>query len=251
MDLTLVHLLALCLAIACVAALYASVGHGGASGYLAVMSFLILNPALMSTTALLLNVLVAGMGTIQFFRAGHFSRKLAWPFILLSIPSAFAGGLIRISEASYMLLLAAVLLFAAYRLIRGASPKQEESPKLPPQTVAVISGGGIGLLSGIVGVGGGIFLSPVLILMKWATTKQTAAVSAFFILVNSLAGLAGRYVRDGLEVGAIWPLVLAAGAGGLLGSFWGARRSTPRTLRLLLGIVLLIAAFKLVFHAVA
>lgn len=239
----------LCMLIGCVAALYASVGHGGASGYLAVMSFLFLHPALMSTTALLLNVLVAGMGTIQFARAGHFSWKLAWPFTLLSIPSAFVGGLIKVSEAVYMLLLAAVLLIAAYRLMREGSPGREESREVPPRAVALLSGSGIGLLSGIVGVGGGIFLSPVLILMKWATTKQTAAVSAFFIVANSVAGLGGRFVRGGLEVGTIWPLMLAAGAGGLLGSFWGARRSTPRTLRLLLGIVLVIAAFKLVVHA--
>lgn len=251
MDLTLVQLFVLCILVAFVAALYASVGHGGASGYLAVMSFLLLDPALMSTTALLLNVLVAGMGTIQFARAGHFSWKLAWPFIVLSIPLAFVGGLMMVSEAIYMLLLAAVLLFAAYRLIRGATPAREEPLILPPRMVALLSGSGIGLLSGIVGVGGGIFLSPVLILMRWATTKQAAAVSALFIVVNSVAGLAGRFARGGLEAGTIWPLILAAGAGGLLGSSWGARRSTPRTLRLLLGIVLLGAAFKLIVYAVA
>lgn len=246
---SLPEILALSILIAVVAALYSSVGHGGASGYLAVMSFVLLNPSIMSTTALILNVLVAGIGTIQFSRAGHLSWRLAWPFVLLSIPAAFVGGLLRVTDLVYSLLLAAVLLFASYRLIRGARGSREESLVPPSFPVAVSSGAGIGLLSGIVGVGGGIFLSPIMILMKWATTKQTAAISAFFIVVNSVAGLAGRFVRGGLEIGTIWPFILAAAIGGLFGSYMGASRINSRALRLLLGVVLLIAAFKLMILA--
>ena len=248
---TLLEIALITVLIMFVAALYSSVGHGGASGYLAVMSFLILDPALMSTTALILNVLVAGIGTMQFSRARHFSWKLAWPFIVLSIPMAFIGGIVKVSAVIYLLLLAGVLFFAAYRLVRGAVAIGDEPSVLPSRVVAAASGGGIGLLSGIVGVGGGIFLSPLVILMKWAGTKQTAAISAFFIVVNSIAGLAGRFVRGGLEVGAIWPFIIAAAFGGMFGSYWGASKLTSRVLRQLLGFVLLIASFKLVVAAVS
>ncbi len=243
---SLPEILSLSILIAVIAALYSSVGHGGASGYLAILSFILLDPSLMSTTALILNVLVAGIGAVQFNRAGHFSWKLAWPFVLFSVPAAFVGGILRVTELIYSLLLAGVLLFASYRLIRGAVATSEEPPVPPSLPVTLVSGGGIGLLSGIVGVGGGIFLSPIMILMKWATIKQTAAISAFFIVVNSVAGLAGRFVRGGLEIGPIWPFVLAAVVGGVLGSYAGASRINSRALRQLLGIVLLIAALKLV-----
>ncbi|MEP0822844.1 MAG: sulfite exporter TauE/SafE family protein [Ignavibacterium sp.] len=232
-----------------VAALYASVGHGGASGYLAVMSFVVLDPSLLSTTALILNILVAGIGTIQFGRAKHFSWKQAWPFVLLSIPCSFIGGILKVSSTIYFLLLAGVLLFAADRLIRGTRTPTEEQTGSPSRIVALGAGGGIGLLSGIVGVGGGIFLSPLTILMRWATTKQTAAISAFFIVVNSLAGLGGRFVRDSLEIGTIWPFLLAAAVGGAVGSTLGANKLTPKVLRQLLGIVLLIASGKLLIVA--
>jgi len=245
---SLLEIIPLSILIAVVAALYSSVGHGGASGYLAVMSFVILDPPLMSTTALLLNILVAGIGMIQFSRAGHFSWKLALPFVFLSVPFAFVGGLLRISAMTYSLLLAGVLLFTSYRFFRMTSHDEEQSAA-PSKAVALGAGSGIGLLSGVVGVGGGIFLSPVMILMKWATTKQTAAISAFFIVVNSIAGLAGRFVRGGLEVGHIWPFVLAAAVGGLIGSYFGASRFTSKLLRQLLGAVLLIAAVKLVVTA--
>ncbi|HEX9614191.1 MAG TPA: TSUP family transporter, partial [Bacteroidota bacterium] len=192
-----------------------------------------------------LNVIVAGIGTVQFARAGHFSWKLAWPFVVLSVPAAFLGGYWKVSTAIYFALLAAVLLFAAYRLIRGASAQGDGRTISPSLAVALGSGGGIGLLSGIVGVGGGIFLSPLMILMKWSTTKQAAAISAFFIAVNSVAGLVGRSARGGLEVGAIWPFVVAAAFGGMIGSSMGASKLTALVLRRLLGVVLLVAAFKL------
>ncbi|MBI2620117.1 MAG: sulfite exporter TauE/SafE family protein [Ignavibacteriales bacterium] len=250
MELTLVEFLIVALLMLVVAALYSSVGHGGASGYLAVLSFFLVSPSLMSTTALVLNVLVAGIGMVQFLRAGHFSFRLAWPFVLLSIPAAFLGGYIRISETIYFLLLAGVLLFAAYRLAAATMGKTAEERAVQPSfPVALGAGAGIGFLSGIVGVGGGIFLSPIMILVRWASMKQTAAISAFFIVVNSLGGLVGRFARGGLEVGAIWPFVAAAFVGGLAGSYAGSRVLTAVVLRRILAAVLFVAAFKLVLTA--
>ncbi len=233
-----------------VAALYSSVGHGGASGYLAVLSFFALSPSLMSTTALVLNVLVAGVGLVHFVRAGHFSAKASLPFVFLSVPAAFLGGYAQVSERVYFLLLSAVLAFAAYRMYSaGRVQSSEERVDRPSAPIAVASGAGIGFLSGVVGVGGGIFLSPIMILLQWASTKQTAAVSAFFIFVNSLAGLAGRGFRGGWEIGTIWPFVFFAFAGGFLGSFQGANKLTGPTLRKILALVLSIASVKLIILA--
>ena len=251
MELPLLTVFIIALLVFIVAALYSSVGHGGASGYLAVLSFFALAPTLMSTTALILNVLVAGVGTIHFVRAGHFSFRRAWPIVVLSIPSAFVGGYLKVSERVYLILLAAVLLFAAYRMFtsaRGAS--YDESIRDPSVPVALTGGAGIGLLSGIVGVGGGIFLSPLMIFLRWATTKQTAAISAFFIVVNSLAGLGGRAVRGGLELGTIWPFVVGAFLGGFLGSYMGSNKLSGSLLRKLLALVLLIASLKIILISV-
>lgn len=229
-----------------VAAAYASVGHGGASGYLAVLSFFGLAPAVMAPSALLLNLLVAGLSFLSYFRAGFFVFRLLWPFLLTSIPFAFVGGLIVVSSRVYMLLLSGVLIFAALRLILVASNAQEESFVRPPSLwVALPIGAGIGLLSGIIGVGGGIFLSPLLILLRWADAKRTAAVSAAFIWINSLAGLYGHLMGKQVDwSGLVW-LVGAAFAGGLLGSWLGAERLRGLWVRRTLGVVLLLAAVKL------
>jgi len=247
LDFAFPTLILICLLIFFVAALYSSVGHGGASGYLAVLSFFAVSPEKMSTTALMLNVLVAGLATWSYYRAKHLSMKLAWPFILASIPAAFVGGTIRISEKTYFLLLALVLLFAAFRLAfssRAGADQTSDKPVNPGISLPV--GAGIGILSGVVGVGGGIFLSPIMLLMKWASVKQTAAVSALFIVVNSLAGLGGRVLRGSFDVSTSIPIVVAAFAGGLIGSYFGASKFSGLVLRRILGIVLVIAAFKLI-----
>lgn len=225
--------------------LYSSVGHGGASGYLALLSFFAVGQEAMAATALCLNLLVAGLAFFNFAKARHFSWSLTWPFLAASIPCAFLGGYMRVSSHFYHSLLAAVLLFACIRMampLRGA----ENHRDLPSLLISLPVGGAIGLLSGIVGVGGGIFLSPILILCRWADTKSTAAASAFFILINSLAGLAGRYFRGGVELmpyAAV--LVFAAFTGGILGSQLGAGCLSPKTLRRTLVFVLLSACFKL------
>ncbi|HEX9829808.1 MAG TPA: sulfite exporter TauE/SafE family protein [Bacteroidota bacterium] len=231
-----------------VAMLYSSVGHGGASGYLAVLSFFAVAPAEMSSTALVLNLLVAGVGAYLYTKAGHLSWKLTWPFLVTSIPMAFVGGLLTVSDKIYFLLLAAVLLVAAVRLATAKNIAHNDSETSNLRLgVALPVGAGVGILSGIVGVGGGIFLSPLMIFMKWADPKRTAAVSALFIWVNSLAGLGGRFLRDALVFGDLLPLVVAAFLGGLLGSYVGANKFSGAMLRRVLAIVLLIASFKLVY----
>lgn len=240
-------LLALLLALVFfVAVAYSSVGHGGASGYLAVLSFFGLAPAAMAPSALCLNLLVAGTSFSAYRRAGHFVPRLLWPFLLTSVAFAFLGGLTRVSPRVYMVLLAAVLIFAAYRLLAVVPPKHEEYfIRVPTLAVALPVGAGIGFLSGIIGVGGGIFLSPLLILLRWADTKRTAAASAAFIWVNSAAALYGHLLRKTVDWSALLGLVGVAFAGGLLGSYLGARRFRGLWLRRILGVVLLIATIKL------
>jgi len=247
MDLDTPALVGLCLLVFLVAALYSSVGHGGASGYLATLSFFGIAPAQMATTALVLNTLTATTSFTAYVRAGYLSLALTWPFLVASVPAAFVGGLAHLKDRTYFLLLAVILTGAAIRLamsLPASGDGQRTNP--PPRTPALASGAGIGLLSGMVGVGGGIFLSPIMVLMKWADAKQTAATSAIFIVVNSIAGLAGRAVGGALQFGLLAPLLLAAFLGGLVGSHTGANKFTGLTVRRLLAVVLVIAAFKLV-----
>ena len=229
-----------------VAVAYSSVGHGGASGYLAMLSFFGLAPAVMAPSALCLNLLVAGLSFLYYQRAGHFVFRLLWPFLLASIPAAFLGGLTAVSARLYMGLLAAVLLFAASRLLLVVPPKKEEYFVKPPRIwVALPVGAGIGFLSGVIGVGGGIFLSPLLILLKWADAKRTAAASAAFIWINSAAALYGHLSRTSVDWSALAWLIGAAFLGGLLGSWLGATRFRGLWLCRILGLVLLVATVKL------
>src|SRR5215475_2055582 len=181
------------LAIFIVAVMYSSVGHGGASGYLAVMAFLSVAPEITRPTALVLNLFVASIGAYQFYRAGFFSWRIFLPFAITSIPFAFIGGMITLPTNIYKLLLGIVLMLAALRLAWKFSPDTEI--KQPPVWMILIIGAVIGLLSGLVGVGGGIFLTPVLLLMNWSETKTAAGVSALFILVNSISGLLGNITQ--------------------------------------------------------
>ena len=233
------------LALFTVAILYSSVGHGGASGYLAVMALLAIAPEITRPTALVLNVFVATIGTIQFYRAGHFSWPTFLPFAVTSIPFAFIGGMITLPTTVYKIVLGAVLILAAIRLAWNL--KSDLEPKPPNIAIALVLGGMIGLLSGLVGVGGGIFLTPVLLLMNWSETKTAAGVSAMFILVNSISGLAGNYARVLELPPTVWFWVAAAVAGGIIGATLGAKRFDSLTLRRVLALVLLFAGVKLVF----
>lgn len=227
------------------ALLYSMVGHAGASGYLAAMALVGVAPAMMKPTALTLNILVATVGTIQFARAGRFSWPLFWPFALGSIPLAFVGGALGLPITVYKRVLSLVLLFAAWRLFQATRDAGEPRPVRRP--VAVASGAGIGFLSGLTGVGGGIFLSPLMLLAGWADMRRTASVSVAFILVNSIAGLLGHLASVRSLPAEIGMLAGVALAGGLIGSTLGSRKVPGPVLRRLLGVVLVIAAAKLFF----
>ncbi len=224
--------------------LYSTVGHAGASGYLAAMALFGLAPDVMKPTALLLNILVASIAAVQFHRAGYFSWNIFWPFAVSSIPFAFIGGALSLPGSFYKQVVGIILLFAAYRLFQSRQSAVTDPVKPVPVLWAVLSGAGIGLLSGAVGVGGGIFLSPLLLFMGWAKTKQTAGVSAAFILVNSIAGIAGHLAGVKSLPDAIYPLAFAAILGGVIGSRLGSRGFANSTLYALLAAVLVIAGIK-------
>ena len=232
-----------------VATLYSSVGHGGATGYLAVLSFFAVAPAQMAGTALMLNVLVAGMASVAFLRAHHLVGRLLWPFVFVSVPAAFLGGYLRVADRVYFILLALGLVAAALRLGLVPLKNSVEPTRTLPVAAAFPLGGAIGLFSGMIGIGGGVLLSPVLMLARWATAKQAAAVAAVFIVANSLAGIAGRAMRGTLDVVPVLVPLIAAFAGGLLGSYLGANRFSGSTLRRLLSLVLLFAAVRLLVSA--
>ena len=245
MNLDPTQLALLIAGIVVVAFLYSSVGHAGASGYIAVMSLCGLTATFIRPTALVLNILVACIGTLQFWRAGHFSWPLFWPFALLSVPCALVGGYLHVASPILKPLLGAVLLFSAVRLFFRYSDPPETSE--PPRAAAVGVGAAIGFLSGLTGTGGGIFLTPLLLFCRWTYTRRAAAISVVFILVNSVAGLIG-YMSSGRPMpGQAWLLGIAAVAAGTAGSFLGSRRFPVRTISLLLATVLLVAACKLIF----
>lgn len=241
MDAT--HLTFLLIAIGVVAFLYSSVGHAGASGYIAVMTLLGLAPATIRPTALVLNILVASIGSIQFWSAGYFRWRLFWPFALLSVPAAYLGGYLQLPVTILRTLIGLVLLFSAVRLFFRRGDPQEVGP-LPLAAIGL--GGIIGFLSGLTGTGGGIFLTPALLFFQWARIREAAAVSAVFILVNSIAGLVG-YFSANRSLPSLG-LILAGGAalGGAAGSHFGSRRFPTRTISLVLAIVLIIAGTKLI-----
>ena len=227
---------------------YAAVGHGGASAYLAALALAGIAPAEMRPVALALNVLVSSLATWKFCRAGHFRWRLFWPFAAAAIPLAYLGGAITLPGEAYKVLVGMVLLYAAWQLWRSARAGDEmREVREPPLAAAMAIGGAMGLLAGLTGVGGGIFLSPLLLMLGWAGTKQTSAVAAPFILVNSVAGLAAVFVSTGLSlpgyVGILAPAVLV---GGWLGAEYGSRRFANPVVRRVLALVLAAAGVKMV-----
>jgi len=227
---------------------YAAVGHGGASAYIAAMALAGVAPAEMRPIALLLNILVSSMGTWKFHRAGFFRWRLFWPFALVSIPMAYLGGAITLPGNAYKILVGVVLLYAAWQLWRsGGSGAEMREVREPPLGGAMVIGASMGLLAGLTGVGGGIFLSPLLLMLGWAGTKQTSAVAAPFILVNSLAGLAAVFVAKSAVLPTyVWILVPAVLVGGWLGAEYGSRRFANPVVRRVLAVVLALAGAKMV-----
>jgi len=195
-----------------------------------------------------LNVLVSAVASFKFYRAGHFRWRLFWPFAAVSIPAAYAGGAITLPGHAYKAIVGAVLVYAAWQLWRSARAGEEmREVREPPLALAMAIGGGLGLLSGLTGVGGGIFLSPLLLILGWAGTKQTSAVAAPFILVNSIAGLAGAFLTHSMALpGHLWILGCAVLVGGWLGAEYGSRRFTNPLIRRMLAVVLAVAGAKMV-----
>ncbi len=228
------------------AALYASVGHAGASAYLAVMGLYSFAPSVMKPTALALNILVAAVATLKFYRAGLFSWRLFWPFAVVSVPAAFIGGATTLPARWYKVVVGIVLLYAAVWMFRSSLKPLKVAAHPPPVLAAIVAGLAIGFLSGLTGVGGGIFLSPLMLYMGWAETRATSGVAAPFILVNSIAGLLG-HISSVVQLPPSIPTWGAAVVlGGWIGASYGSRRAPAPVLRQLLALVLIVASVKLI-----
>jgi uncharacterized membrane protein YfcA len=223
--------------------LYASVGHGGASGYLAVLAIFAVAPAVMKQTALVLNLGVSLLAFYQFYRQKYFRFELFWPFALTSVPMSYLGAQFVLSDANYKRILGICLVIAIVRMLATFKSDEQRSVSLP---LALIFGAVIGLFSGMIGIGGGILLSPILLLMRWASLKEAAAISALFIFVNSVAGLFG--LKNGIHVDqALIFWIISALVGGMFGARWGAQIASNKAVKWVLALVLLIASVKLWF----
>ncbi|RBN49250.1 sulfite exporter TauE/SafE family protein [Flavobacterium psychrolimnae] len=229
-----------------VAFLYAAVGHGGASGYLALMAIYGIAPEEMKPTALVLNLFVSITSFTHYYRGGYFKYKIFIPMAAASIPLAFIGGMMTVEENIYKRILGVLLLFP---ILRFFFFKNVEDNELKSHKVffAIFIGGIVGLLSGMIGIGGGIILSPILLLLHWTNQKQTAAISAAFIFVNSVAGLGGMLTQGISFTKDMVLYVIVAFIGGFLGAYLGAKRFNHNVLKYVLATVLLLASYKLIF----
>ncbi len=228
-----------------IAILYSSVGHGGASGYLALMAIYGLSPEFMRPSALLLNIFVSSIALYSFYKNGHFKIKLVFPFLLTSVPFAFLGGYLVINPHVYKIILGIFLIFASFRMIYKPKIREEDKNDLNI-SLALLIGVFLGFFSGLIGIGGGIILSPIILLLRWGNVKETAAASAAFILLNSISGLSGQ-LSGGIEFHPdilFW--VIAGVSGGVIGSYMGSYRISEKSLRYALSFVLLFASLKLI-----
>ncbi len=231
------------------ALLYSSVGHAGASGYLAAMALMGISPAVMKPTALTLNILVAVIATAKYYRVGAFSWHLFWPFALASIPFAYLGGSLTLPSHIYKPLVGAVLIYAAWRSFRTAHQPAQSTNGRPHLSLLLLAGAGLGFLSGLTGVGGGIFLSPLLLFFRWAEVKVISGIAAAFILVNSIAGLLGVITSAPALPSALPYWAVAAVIGGYVGAEYGSKRLGNPTIQKLLAVVLVVAGAKMIATA--
>lgn len=229
-----------------VAFLYAGVGHGGASGYLALMALFSFAPETMKPTALLLNLFVAGIAFYHYYAAGYFNKKLFFSFAITSVPLAFLGGMTAVDTAIYKKILGILLIFAILKMLNvfGKENTQVKEVKI---WQGLVVGGIIGFFSGLIGIGGGIILTPVILLLHWGKMKAAAAVSALFIWVNSASGLIGQLSGSVTISSQSFVLVAIALTGGFFGSYYGSKKFNNKRLRYMLAFVLLLASIKLFF----
>jgi uncharacterized membrane protein YfcA len=247
MDLSTSTTIFIAVAVFAAALLFAIAGHTGASAYLAIFGLLDMTPDEIKPTVLALNVVVGIVAVYKFTRAGHFSWRLIWPFILTSIPFSFLGGLITLPTPIYRLLVGVVLVYAALRMLFNVPDKKETQQDFPPVWLSLLLGAGIGFTGGLIGIGGGILLSPILLLTKWAGPQLTAGTIAVFVLVNSISGLLGHWstsmhLPSQLPVWGVMALV-----GGWIGAEIGSRRLSATTIRRMLGLILLLAGTRMFF----
>lgn len=233
--------------ISCVALLYSSIGHGGASGYILVMLLFGFAPAEIRPTVLIANIMVSSIAATQFYRAGYFPWSIFWKFAIASVPFAYVGGSLTLTSESYKMIAGIVLCFSALRLMISRTERLSRAVRAPSTPAFLMSGAAIGFISGLIGIGGGVFLSPLVILAGWAGLRETSAIAALFVLINSVSGLLGQMNSfQGLPPVCLI-IVGAAIAAGFLGSMLGSKRLPLAALRSALSFVLLIAAWKLIF----
>ncbi|AMA49046.1 MULTISPECIES: sulfite exporter TauE/SafE family protein [Flavobacterium] len=225
--------------------LYASVGHGGASGYLALMSLFSFSPEIMKPSALVLNILVSSIAFLFFYKLNQFRWNLFYPFAITSIPFSFMGGFFKIETHLYKVILGIILLFVAIRILVKFEKNKDENIKVVPFKKALFIGAVIGFISGILGIGGGIILTPLILLLGWGNIKETAAVSALFIFVNSISGFLGFLANKGSFPSHLTSVILVVFIGGTLGAFYGSAKFNSMTLKYILSFVLVIASAKL------
>lgn len=231
------------------ALLFSSVGHGGASGYLAAMALVGMAPEQMRPAALVLNIFVASIAVFKFYRAGAFSWALFFPLGIASIPAAFIGGTLSLPSHIYKPIIGAVLLLAAWHIYSHAKRLDNDMLKKVSAPVLLGVGASLGLLSGLTDIGGGVFLSPLLLFFKWGETKVISGVAAAFILVNSISGLIGILLKSPVLTSALPCWAIAAVLGGLIGAEYGSSRLSNPSIRMLLALVLLLAGSKMIFSA--
>jgi uncharacterized membrane protein YfcA len=247
MELSISTTVLLSIAVFAAALLFAIAGHTGASAYLAIFGLLGMVPNDIKPVVLALNVVVGSVAVYKFSRAGHFSWRLIWPFILLSIPGSFLGGLIALPTPAYRILVGVVLVYASFMMLFDIPTKNEAQPDFPPVWLSLLLGAGIGFTAGLIGMGGGILLSPILILTNWAGPQLTAGTIAVFVLVNSISGLLGHWSIS-MHLPSQLPIWGAVALiGGWIGAEIGSRRLSANFLRRMLGLILLLSGGRMFF----